>query len=155
MPTGVYERTDKTLKSISIGLKESSKFQEYNKRRGVTDSQICICCGVNKRLKRRRICRSCKSFGRATRNFKILEILEIQRYKCLICDQEFTDSNLPQMDHDHKNNKFRGYLCGMCNKGLGHFKDDIGILENAIRYLKWHRINSFGVFVKHDRLTRT
>lgn len=38
-------------------------------------------------------------------------------------------------DHDHKTNKFRGWLCSACNLLLGCAKDDIQVLEQAILYL--------------------
>jgi Recombination endonuclease VII len=45
-------------------------------------------------------------------------------------------TNLLVMDHNHSSGKFRGMLCNHCNRGLGHFKDDISRLEMAINYLK-------------------
>lgn len=51
---------------------------------------------------------------------------------CAICKKavELT------VDHNHKNQKFRGLLCRTCNLGLGAFNDDEGLLLNAIDYLK-------------------
>lgn len=37
--------------------------------------------------------------------------------------------------HDHKTGTVRGILCGMCNVGIGCFKDSPEILSSAIRYL--------------------
>ena len=34
--------------------------------------------------------------------------------------------------------KFRDFICESCNKGLGMFKDNISLLEEAINYLKEH-----------------
>jgi hypothetical protein len=32
--------------------------------------------------------------------------------------------------------KVRGLLCSKCNLGIGHFKDKVRYLENAIKYLQ-------------------
>lgn len=65
-------------------------------------------------------------------------LLEEQTFLCKICLTDLT--TLPphkiNVDHCHITNKVRGILCSMCNLGLGHFKDDIQSLENAIKYLK-------------------
>jgi hypothetical protein len=41
-------------------------------------------------------------------------------------------------DHDHNTGKGREWICDSCNTGLGRFKDDIGLLQRAINYLKKH-----------------
>lgn len=39
------------------------------------------------------------------------------------------------IDHDHESGALRGVLCGPCNIGIGHFKDDPALLFAAARYL--------------------
>lgn len=39
------------------------------------------------------------------------------------------------LDHDHRTNEARGWLCHTCNRALGGFNDDIDILQNAVHYL--------------------
>lgn len=40
------------------------------------------------------------------------------------------------LDHSHKTDEFRGFLCDDCNKGLGCFKDSIQLLEKAKQHLE-------------------
>ena len=40
------------------------------------------------------------------------------------------------IDHNHETQKFRGFLCSMCNSGLGYFGDDLSVLKSAVEYLE-------------------
>lgn len=40
------------------------------------------------------------------------------------------------LDHDHSTGELRGVLCDDCNTGLGKFRDNPVILEEAIKYLE-------------------
>lgn len=70
------------------------------------------------------------------------EALEEQNGLCAICRQPPSDSRVErnqatlQADHCHETGKFRGLLCGPCNKGLGQFKDDPSRLQRAAAYLR-------------------
>ncbi len=66
-------------------------------------------------------------------------MLQLQNNCCAICNKpaQETLKNL-YVDHNHKNGKIRGLLCQNCNSGLGHFKEDIVTLKNAINYLNQH-----------------
>jgi hypothetical protein len=66
-------------------------------------------------------------------------LLNNQNGCCAICgNKESKHSISPQLyvDHCHKTNVIRGLLCHSCNVGIGLFKDNISILESAIKYLK-------------------
>mgnify|MGYP001160657817 CR=1 FL=1 len=53
-------------------------------------------------------------------------------HNCEICGQE----GVIVFDHDHNTGKFRGWICERCNTVLGKVKDDIGTLNDLIKYLK-------------------
>ena len=55
---------------------------------------------------------------------------------CEICGEQ--DPAL-HIDHDHSTGNVRGLLCANCNRGLGMFRDDPGILRKAIEYLGHRR----------------
>jgi len=51
---------------------------------------------------------------------------------CQICNDTFKKL---VVDHDHKTNEVRGYLCRRCNVMLGMALDNTRILLNAIKYI--------------------
>ncbi|MBQ9254479.1 MAG: Hpy99I family type II restriction endonuclease [Bacteroidales bacterium] len=59
-------------------------------------------------------------------------------FTCPICKKTSivgVTANLVK-DHDHKTGKGRAWICDSCNTGLGRFKDDVNLLQEAIKYLK-------------------
>jgi hypothetical protein len=65
---------------------------------------------------------------------QVQKMLVTQAHKCAICDDPITFEDC-HIDHDHKTNIVRGLLCGLCNRGLGQFRDSVKRLTAAIRYL--------------------
>ena len=68
-----------------------------------------------------------------------IHLLEEQDCKCAICGSSgFVGQNKRApftVDHDHASNKVRGLLCGLCNMGLGCFKDSQILFDRASQYL--------------------
>lgn len=61
---------------------------------------------------------------------------------CVICSIPLqTGTSLTHLDHDHKTGKLRDFLCTNCNRGLGHFKDNPLVLEEAAKYLRRHNVD--------------
>ena len=62
-------------------------------------------------------------------------MLKEQNGVCYICNNPPT-KKLLAVDHCHNTNKIRKLLCTNCNTALGLFKDNIEVLQKAVKYLK-------------------
>jgi Recombination endonuclease VII len=70
---------------------------------------------------------------------QFFDLFNSQHRQCKIClnpKPVKVQSSVWKVDHDHITMRIRGILCGKCNFALGYFRDDIGILLKAIKYLK-------------------
>lgn len=65
-------------------------------------------------------------------------LLTKQNNACAICGytQPMVSKFWPCIDHDHQTLIVRGLLCNMCNIGIGHFKENLHFLKNAVQYLE-------------------
>lgn len=88
-----------------------------------------------KHYKRTSIEVACKRY-----KIKVVDYLEMfrkQNGKCAICGISHLELNERiSIDHCHETGRFRGLLCSCCNRLLGYAKDNISILESAVKYLK-------------------
>lgn len=65
------------------------------------------------------------------------QLFDLQDRRCAICRTTSPSGKGSwHVDHCHDTDKVRGILCHNCNVGIGNLRDDILILEQAIRYLK-------------------
>lgn len=76
-----------------------------------------------------------RRYGLTIETYNIM--FQEQSGKCKICGTTNPGGRTKYLmvDHDHKTGRNRGLLCNKCNQGLGHFKDDMKVLEKAIQYL--------------------
>ena len=125
------------------------------------EGKICIECNEFKTLDKymsrarnksgdqvdhRNDCKSCMQLKRKTVS-KLKKYHKIpDDHSCPICKrkaEDFLHRYLGKhrvspfcLDHDHKTEEFRGYICMDCNTGLARFQDDPEILAEAEKYLK-------------------
>ena len=67
-------------------------------------------------------------------------LLREQDNACAICRVPLNPHGThTHTDHCHTTGKIRGILCTNCNRGLGHFKDSIDNLKEAIKYLEGNK----------------
>lgn len=101
-------------------------------------SSLCVKCHKTASLRYNTQEYRFRKFG-ITREWYVAEASK----GCAICGT-YLSSESPikrergHIDHCHNTGKVRGVLCDLCNKGLGHFKDNQQFLENAIMYLRKH-----------------
>lgn len=54
---------------------------------------------------------------------------------CEVCGTEAKGRNM-QWDHNHVTGKFRGWLCGHCNRAAGQARDNTTILRALAAYIE-------------------
>lgn len=127
--------------------KEWKDLEKFSKRSHAPirfTSHCKICMNLSARLRhnpsKTRSKNLIRKYGIGEKVF--LRLLASQSYKCLICSKHLPHSgNSVHVDHDHSTGNFRGILCGLCNKGLGQFKDSRELLLKAATYLGIHGSN--------------
>lgn len=75
------------------------------------------------------------------------EILDAQGGVCTICGEADKSGRALAVDHDHAccpgkkscGKCVRSLLCMNCNRGLGHFRDNVDVMRSAIDYIESHR----------------
>lgn len=93
-------------------------------------------CKVCKTRRNQRVYKLRKQYNLTEQQYE--ELYESQHGCCAICADELIEvgSNNFGVDHDHTTGKVRGILCRRCNQGLGQFRDNPKLLQEAIRYLE-------------------
>lgn len=144
--TGKYRPTCKRCKN-TLDAEQKKKRREYNKSQWQKNK--------DKRTKQyrewydkryydtdqveRRRSHNYKKYGLSSEEY--MEMYKKNEGKCYICNQPEIIKRKGKVkrlaiDHCHSTGKVRGLLCQNCNRGLGLLKDNIEVLENAIKYLK-------------------
>lgn len=64
-------------------------------------------------------------------------MFKIQNGRCAICGSTRGNKRTGYLfvDHNHQTGEIRALLCGLCNTGLGNFRDNPDLLRAALRYL--------------------
>lgn len=117
------------------------KGNECNRKRYATDPVRRQ--GVKDNARKWKEAQPPEKISRMTRNARLLREYGIsqadfermaaeQNHRCLICHKE---KDLA-VDHCHRTGVVRGLLCHNCNKGIGHFFEDVETIKRAIEYIE-------------------
>lgn len=132
--------TQTKICAICLVRKEFSEFNKRNKLSLDGKLSYCSLCG-KKKIKPED---SRKSYIKQTYGISLEEYDEMSKKQnglCYICDQPETSKlngkikNLA-IDHNHSTGKIRKLLCDSCNKGIGHLKENVNIVQRVIKYLE-------------------
>lgn len=74
---------------------------------------------------------------------ELQQLIKNQEGLCSICKRNPELDGIGRwnklvVDHDHITGQVRSMLCQSCNSGLGHFKDNLTLLQKAVNYLREH-----------------
>ena len=89
----------------------------------------------------KKVIKNCKILKRYGIDLKMFNsIYKQQNGQCCICYGKMTTiksgGKFVCIDHNHLTGKIRGLLCNECNLMIGYAKDNLKILQNAIKYLE-------------------
>jgi hypothetical protein len=115
--------------------KEIKLLEHFGNRKLSPDGKQYVCGSCNNKASYNHLLNWKHGISREILDTKIKE----QDNRCLICNSlfGFLKDDKPHVDHDHKNNKFRGIICGRCNKALGNIKDNAETAYQMAIYLGW------------------
>lgn len=128
---------------VSCGIEKSlSEFSIQRKRKDGRRAKCKECLSSVAKLEyptKQRNTNLLRQYGISLEDYESLAVS--QGNLCKICQNPETillrGKVMPlAVDHNHTSGKVRGLLCLHCNQGLGHFKDSIELLKNAIQYLE-------------------
>lgn len=100
---------------------------------------------IRGKISRRGECRECRKWKLPISKKVRLEFEKInpqppisKPFHCVICDRTIIRQykNDVVLDHLHNTGKVRGWICRMCNNGMGMMEDDVNILKRAIKWLE-------------------
>lgn len=110
--------------------KQEKETSYFNKRKNGYYASVCTPCSVENYREKHLM----SKYGITLDYYD--KLLEKQNYCCEICKHPNKSKRRLSVDHCHKTGNVRGLLCDTCNTALGKFRDNINLLNEAIKYLK-------------------
>lgn len=127
---------------IDIAPSTYAPYEDLNKSREckicLTEKNITefeITTRSLKKVYRKSMCKPCNKNERiAERELK--KIYGKTRPSGTPCDNCGRTNYALSLDHCHSTGEFRGWLCSLCNHGIGMLGDDVEALKRAVSYLE-------------------
>lgn len=111
--------------SICVQLKNISEFDKRKDSVNRNYKAACKSCVLNYAREYNAI----KRYGMSLTELE--ELKTTQNGECAICGS----NEKLVVDHNHSTGDVRAYLCDLCNRGLGYFRDNPQLLLTASNYL--------------------
>lgn len=114
--------------------RQSQRSYRAKNRDRINEQQRTLRAADPERYRRYDLSRRLRKFGVTLDQYDAL--IEAQGGVCAICEGPPNGKDdVFHVDHDHQTGMLRGLLCHSCNTSLGHFRDDVVVLQRAIEYL--------------------
>lgn len=124
-------------------LRTKSKFGRSNRCKECSNakSKVVRVNGKSKTKEQYRKADLKKSYGITLEEYD--KMFQEQGFVCKICNRPKPEGAQNfHVDHCHTTGAIRGILCPSCNHLLGNARDNIEVLDNAIKYLKGSNTNA-------------
>ena len=144
-----------------------SEIEEIELAENDPNTRVCRTCGERKELEqfqinsgaylgRKYLCFTCRNHRQTVvRYLRKKHRYPDETYECPICGiKRWERERLItwSLDHCHKTDTFRGWLCPRCNSGIGHLEDDIDMLRKGIEYLQQHKNKGKAMKCQHETI---
>lgn len=116
--------------------KKTKSHTEFGKQKRWSEATNSVTEHLNSRQ-----CKSCDNHDAKVRRQLEKQFPYPEKEVCACCGVDFT--NKPKrkkrylvLDHSHKTDTFRAYLCTKCNASVGGLGDELSTIQNRVSYLK-------------------
>ncbi len=137
-PSPVRVNCDHCRRKLHIGRitqEQRARSAARQLRRERLRDGLCQGCGLDRPVQDKTLCQVClnvrKERNRAVRRGRSEHFAEL----CSICLAPLV-GKAAHLDHCHATGRVRGWLCSLCNRVIGLFKDDAERFRATARYLE-------------------
>lgn len=144
----IRDRSNDVKRGIIAGAyRKYASHECYLKDRRSNRSSLCAWGHVKDKPHPKGMrCRRCEHAHRISRKYdvdfeEVLEHPPPSNGACELCGIVPTGNpwDVLNWDHNHGTGAFRGWLCGLCNRGLGMFEDNAELMKAAAKYVEERR----------------
>lgn len=125
MPPSLLALANSSANSYATSVSMSARTKTFTK------PEPCHRCGQNEFLVSNGRCRPCNNRYGNQHRATLVQREQMRGKPCAICTEA-----MQRPCYDEVEGVFRGWLCELCNVGLGRFRESPALLERAAGYVR-------------------